>query len=178
MTDPMDKVTEEKDLLGKLQNSVAGFVGYYDRERRRDADKLLRDTVADRYEEQWDRVSAIQAQMVAGKMLEYVDDVEVAAIKLRTFVDRVRGAPRGYAGFFDAVRINQDELESLYQYDLELLDYADRVAEAVDGLETAVSNKEDLPAAIDNLVKTATSAIQAYDRRTEVVINEQEGGNG
>lgn len=178
MTDPMDKVTEEKDLLGKLQNSVAGFVGYYDRERRRDADKLLRDTVADRYEEQWDRVSAIQAQMVAGKMLEFVDDVEVAAIKIRTFVDRVRGAPRGYAGFFDAVRINQDELDSLYQYDLELLDNVDRVAEAVDGLETAMSNRDDLPAAIDNLVKAATESTRAYDRRTEAVINEEESGNG
>ena len=65
MMDPMEKVTEGKDFLGKLQNAVAGFVGYYDRERRRDADKLLRDTVADRYEEQWDRVSAIQAQMVS-----------------------------------------------------------------------------------------------------------------
>ena len=67
MTDPMDKVTEEKDLMSKLQNSVAGFVGYYDRERRRDADKMLRDTVANRYEEQWDRISAVQARMVSGK---------------------------------------------------------------------------------------------------------------
>ena len=174
MTDPMDKVTEEKDLLGKLQNSVAGFVGYYDRERRRDADKMLRDTVADRYEEQWDRVSAIQAQMVAGKLLEYVDDVEAAAIKLRTFVDRLRGAPRGYAGFFDAVRVNQDELDSLYQYDLELLDDVGLVADAVDGLESAMSNRDEIPAAIENLVKAATGAVRAYDRRSEVVFSEEE----
>ena len=174
MTDPMDKVTEEKDLLGKLQNSVAGFVGYYDRERRRDADKLLRDTVADRYEEQWDRVSASQAQMVSAKMLELVDDVEAAAIKLRTLVDRVRGAPRGYAGFFDAVRINQDELDGLYQYDIKLLESADRVAEAVDGLEAAMGNTDEVPVAIQNLVSVAGRALRAYDRRTEVVRSEQE----
>jgi len=174
MTDPMDKVTEGKDLLGKLQNSVAGFIGYYDRERRRDADKLLRDTVADRYEEQWNRVSAIQAQMVGAKMLQYVDDAETAAIKLRTLVDRVRGAPRGYAGFFNAVRVNQDELDSLYQYDLELLEYADRVREAVDGLEAAMSNAEEVPAAIENLVSVASKATRAYDRRSEVVLGEQE----
>ena len=174
MTDPMGKVTEEKDLLGKLQNKVADFVGYYDRERRRDADKLLRDTVADRYEVQWDRVSAIQARMVSAKMLEYVDDVETAAIKLRTLVDKVRGAPRGYAGFFDAVRINQDELDNLYEYDLELLDYADRVAEAVDGLEVAMDSPEDIPAAIENLVSVSTRAMRAYDRRTEVILSEQE----
>jgi len=174
MTDPMDKVTEGKDLLGKVQNFVSGFVGYYDRERRRDADKLLRDTVADRYEEHWDRVSAIQARMIGAKMLEFVDDVEVAAINLRTFVDRVRGAPRGYAGFFDAVRIHQDELESLYQYDLGLLDFSDQVAEAVDGLEAAITNPDDVPAAIKNLVDVADQASRAYDRRSEAILNEQE----
>lgn len=174
MTDPMDKVTEGKDLLGKVQNFVSGFVGYYDRERRRDADKLLRDTVADRYEEHWDRVSAIQARMIGAKMLEFVDDVEVAAIKLRTFVDRVRGAPRGYAGFFDAVRINQDELESLYQYDLGLLDFSDHVAEAVDGLEAAITEPDNMPAAIKNLVDVADQASRAYDRRSEAILNEQE----
>lgn len=174
MTDPMDKVTEGKDLLGKVQNFVSGFVGYYDRERRRDADKLLRDTVADRYEEHWDRVSAIQARMIGAKMLEFVDDVEVAAIKLRTFVDRVRGAPRGYAGFFDAVRINQDELESLYQYDLGLLDFSDHVSEAVDGLEAAITDPDNMPAAIKNLVDVADQASRAYDRRSEAILNEQE----
>ena len=174
MMDPMEKVTEGKDFLGKLQNAVAGFVGYYDRERRRDADKLLRDTVADRYEEQWDRVSAIQAQMVSAKMLELVDDVEAAAIKLRTLVDRVRGAPRGYAGFFDAVRINQDELDGLYQYDIKLLESADRVAEAVDGLEAAMGNADEVPVAIQNLASVAGRALRAYDRRTEVVRSEQE----
>ena len=174
MTDPMDKVSEEKDLLGKLQNTVAGFLGYYDRDRRRDADKLLRDTVADRYEEQWDLVSAIQRQMVANKMLEYVDEVEAAAIKLRTLVDRIRGAPRGYAGFFDAVRINEDELDGLYQYDLKLLEYSERVAVAVDGLEQAMSNPDDIVAAIEDLVSIASEATRAYDRRAEVVLGEQE----
>ena len=174
MTDPMEKVTEEKDLLGRLQNAVAGFVGYYDRERRRDADKMLRDTVANRYEEQWNRISSIQAKMVSAKLLEYVDDVEVAAVKLRGFIDRVKGAPRGYAGFFDAVRVNQDELDQLYQYDLTLLEYALTVAAAVDELDAAVGTPDALPGAIEKLVDTAVEATRLYDRRSEVVISEQE----
>lgn len=174
MTDPMEKVTEGKDLLGKIQNFVSGFVGYYDRERRRDADKMLRDTVANRYEEQWDRISAIQSKLVAAKQLEYVDDVEVAAVKLRAFIDRVRGAPRGYAGFFDAARVNQEELQSLYQYDLELLEYGDEVANAVNALEQALDSPDELPKAIGALVATAEKATRLYDRRTEVVFQDEE----
>ena len=97
-----------------------------------------------------------------------------AAIKLRTLVDRVRGAPRGYAGFFDAVRINQDELDGLYQYDIKLLESAARVAEAVDGLEAAMGNADEVPVAIQNLVSVAGRALRAYDRRIEVVRSEQE----
>lgn len=170
MTDPMDKVTEDKDLLGKIQNFVAGFFGYYDRERRREADKILRDTLAQRYEEQWQRISEIQTGLVADKQLKYVDDLERAAIKLRGFIDRAKGAPRGYAGFFDAVRVNQDELDKLYQYDLSLLEHADQVRSAVDGVEAAVGS-DDFELAIATLVRVATTATTLYDRRDETVLS-------
>ncbi len=42
MGDPLGKITEGKDALGKIRNFLAGFVGYVDRENRREADKLLR----------------------------------------------------------------------------------------------------------------------------------------
>lgn len=170
MTDPMDKVTEDKDLLGKIQNFVAGFLGYYDRERRREADKILRDTLGQRYEEQWQRISGIQTSLVSAKQLEYVDDLERAAVKLRGFIDRVKGAPRGYAGFFDAVRVNQDELDKLYQYDLALLEQADRVRSAIDGLEATIGS-DDFQAAIGTLVSIATELTTVYDRRDEVVLS-------
>jgi 5-(carboxyamino)imidazole ribonucleotide synthase len=36
--------------------------------------------------------------------------MEKAAIKLRTFIDKITTAPRGYSGLFDAVKINEKEL--------------------------------------------------------------------
>ena len=39
----LGKITEGKDLLGKIRNFLSGFVGYVDRENRREADKLLRE---------------------------------------------------------------------------------------------------------------------------------------
>ena len=97
MGDPMEKATEGKDLVGKIQNFIAGFFGYYDRERRRDADKMLRETVAERYEEQWSRISELQRQLVSEGKLEYVDDIESAAVKLRGFIDCIAGSSYGYA---------------------------------------------------------------------------------
>ncbi|MCH7588330.1 MAG: hypothetical protein IIC78_09945 [Chloroflexi bacterium] len=45
MSDPLDKITEDKDFLGKIRNTLSGFMGYADRENRRQADKLLREQI-------------------------------------------------------------------------------------------------------------------------------------
>ena len=169
MVDPLDKATEEKDLIGKIQNFLAGFIGYYDRERRRDSDKMLREIVAERYEEQWSRISEVQRQLVADGQLEFVDDLESAAIKLRGFIDRVAGAAYGYAGFFDAVRIQQEELERLYEFDIALLEGANEVSIAIDSLNASIGTEE-LPESIRNLVSVCQQAIAAYDRRDEVIL--------
>ena len=170
MIDPMEKLTEGKDLIGKIQNFVSGFLGYYDRDRRREADKILRDTIAARYETEWSRISDVQAGLVSANQLERLDEIESAAIKLRTFIDRVRGARRGYSGFFDAVRIKKDELQRIYAYDLTLLENSDRVRAAVDQLAGSVG-KDGLSEAIHSFTEVAAEASRLYEGRAEVILN-------
>ncbi len=169
MSDPLGKVTEGKDLVGKIQNFLSGFIGYIDRERRRDADKLLRETVAQRYEEQWARISQVQRQFISEGNLELVDDLEAAAIKLRGFIDRVNGAAYGYAGFFDAVRVHKDELESLYEFDLALLEGAGGISGAIDNVAASVGT-DGLPAAIRHLVTVSQESVDIFNRRDEVIL--------
>jgi hypothetical protein len=170
MSDPLGKITEGKDLIGKIRNFLAGFVGYVDRENRRDADKLLREMIAQQYEEQWSKISELQRQMVAEKSLELVDDLEAAAIKLRAFVDRVKGASYGYAGFFDSVRIHSHELEKIYSYDLALLEGVQSVSSAVDNVAASIGT-DGLPAAIRHLVTISQEAIDTYNKRDEVILS-------
>jgi hypothetical protein len=169
VSDPLGKITEGKDLIGKIRNFLAGFVGYVDRENRREADKLLRETIAQRYEEQWSRISELQRQLVSEGQLELVDDLEAATIKLRAFVDRVKGASYGYAGFFDAVRIHSDELEKVYEYDVALLEGVQNLANAVDNV-TASFGTDGLPAAIRHLIGLSQEAIDTYNRRDETIL--------
>ncbi|NIM92644.1 MAG: hypothetical protein GTO18_02880 [Anaerolineales bacterium] len=169
MSDPLDKITEGKDLIGKIRNTLSQYVGYFDRENRREADKILRENIAMRYEEQWSRVSAIQRQMIGLGKLEYLDDLEEAAIKMRIFTDRLRRAEYGYAGFFDAVRINSDELEKLYEYDIALLENVDDVTRAVDNVEASLET-DGLPASIRHLVGLCQEALETFDRRSEVIL--------
>ena len=104
-------------------------------------------------------------------LIEYTDDLEKAALRLRTFADRVRTAPRGYSSLFEAVKINEPELAKLYAYDAALLDKTDEVEHAIDNIQASVGT-DGLPAAIRNLQTVSKECIKAYDRRQEVVVVE------
>src|SRR5271157_243745 len=168
MSDLYDHVTADEDIFKKILSKVPGFSGYIERNSRRQSDKLLRGVVADNYEAQWRRISSLQRDLIKQGQIEYVADVESAAIKIRQFIDRVRTASYGYAGLFDALTINQNELAQLYQYDLALLQGADQVKGAVDNLETSIGS-DGLPAAIRNLVSVAEKCVEAFNQRTQVI---------
>jgi hypothetical protein len=155
------------DPFKKILGKIPGFSGYVERQTRRDSDKLLRETVASRFEEQWQRISGIQRDFISQGEISYVDDLEAAAIQLRTFADRIRRATRGYSGLFDAVKINEAELTKLYQYDAAMLELADEVGRAVDNVEASIGS-DGLPAAIRNLTTTARQSATVFDRRKEV----------
>jgi hypothetical protein len=172
MDEFFQKVTSQQDPFKKLASYIPGFKGYIERQNRRDADKLLRDTVARRFDEQWKRASQIQVDMVSQGMIAYVDDMERATLQVRTFIDKISTAPRGYSGLFDAVKINEAELEALYQYDAAFFDLAEQVGRALDNVEASLGDEAALPAAIRNLTSLARTAVETYNRRSEVVIGD------
>ena len=168
MGDIFDHVVSQQDIFKKILSKIPGFKGYFERSDRRAADKLLRELIADRFQEQWSRLSAIQREIIKAGNIDVVDDVEAASIKLRTFVDRIRTASYGYAGFFDAVKINEAELTQLYQYDLTLLNLVDGVASAIDNLEASLES-DGVPAAVRNVVQKAQESIDAFNKRSELM---------
>ena len=168
MADLYDKIKDSQGLLGKIASMIPGFSGYMARETRREADKMLRETVANRYGEQLNRISDLQVQLITSGGIDWVDDLQDAATRLQRFIDMVRTAAYGYSGLFDAVKVNEPELAKLYQFDLALLENAAKVAAAIDNVEASVGG-EGMPAAVRHLSSVMGEANTAYERRKEVL---------
>ena len=168
MTDLFDKVTSQQDPLKKLVAKIPGFKGYIARADRRSADKLLRESISDKFQALWQRLSSIQRDFVTNGKIDVIDEVEVAAVRLRQFIDRVKTAAYGYSGFFDAAKVNEEELEKVYQYDLALVNLADEVSSAIDNLEASVDT-DGFPASIRNLNQRAQDCLDAFNKRSEVM---------
>jgi hypothetical protein len=170
MGDLVGKIQSGRGLLQRIGAKIPGFRGYLERETRRGADKLLRDSITGRFEQQLRRLPDVQIDLVNSGRLEFVDDVERATMKLQTFVDRVKTTPRGYSGFYDAIKVNEGELEQLYDFDSKLLDEADKIAAAVDAVATAVGSSGDVGGAVRGLIGAATAINDLYSQREHVLL--------
>jgi hypothetical protein len=168
MADLYDKIKDSQGLLGKIASVIPGFSGYMNRETRRDADKMLRETIANRYGEQLSRISGLQVQLVSSGGIDWVDDVQDAATRLQRFIDMVRTAAYGYSGLFDAVKVNEAELAKLYQFDLALLENVSKVAAAVDNVEASIGG-DGMAAAVRHLSSVMVEANTTFERRKEVL---------
>ncbi|GAB4534541.1 MAG: hypothetical protein Fur0018_24440 [Anaerolineales bacterium] len=176
MSDLFQQVSDDQDPIKKIVSKVPGFSGYIERQSRRDADKLLRETIAQRFDELWQRISNLQQDLLSSGGLMYVDDLENAAIKLRTFADRIRTASYGYSSLFEAVKINEAELAQLYAYDTAMLDLVEQVGAAIDNVEASIGT-DGLPAAIRHLTTLARECVNVFDKRREVILGGAAGGD-
>jgi len=165
------QITNSNDLFRKLLSKIPGFKGYVEMGNRKDADKVIRDMLFRRFRELEGKVSDLQVQLINQGDINNADDLEKAALRLRTFADRMRTAPRGYSSVFEAVKIKEPELVKLYQYDLALLDKTDEVGRAIDNIQSSVGT-DGLPASIRNLQTVAKECVQAYDLRQEAIIGQ------
>ncbi len=172
MNDIFNQVTSDQDFIKKIIGKIPGFNGYIERQNRRASDYLLRQVIAERYEEQWKRVSAVQREMISQGDIVSIDDLEAAAVKIRQFVDRVKNAAYGYASFFENIKVGEDQLSKIYEYDSALLQGIDEVSRAVDNIEASLGT-DGLPAAIRNLVTIAGNAVEAFNRRAEVILGQE-----
>jgi hypothetical protein len=170
MVDMQETVDSSLTSLERLAKMVPGYKGYKEKELRREADKLLRTQLSNDLDEQRQRLSGLQMQLVSQVQLEYVDDLERAVMKLQLLVDRIRTASYGYAGLFDAVKVKEPQLDALYDFDIQMFDSVHEIAADIDDVASAISAKEGIGLAIAELVVTAEQANMTFGHRNEAIL--------
>jgi hypothetical protein len=171
--DIKDRVMGDKpnSWLHKIAGIVPGFKGYTDRERRRDADKLLRVHLAKQYSAQRDRLNRVQQSLLRAKRMDQIAEVDRLGGVLQRFIDRLNTATYGYTGMFDPVKIEAEDLDQLYAFDMTLAAGVDQVSAAVSAIEESVSNKESdaLPGALSSFSDLVDDLNEKLNQRGELL---------
>lgn len=160
----------------KVVGSIPGYKGYKQKELRREADKLLRKKIGAELDKQRRRLNGQQTALFKAGLIEYTDDLDQAIMKLQTLSDRVKTASYGYRGFFDAVKVKEEQLDALYAFDAGLLAGIPKIAQAIDGVAEAIQSKAEVGAAIQALVEAATELGELFSKREEAIYEAGQAG--
>ena len=169
MSDILTQIMNEQDPVSKLIGKIPGFSGYMERSTRRSADKLAREAIAAQYESLYKKLSAIQSDLISSGGIEFLDDTEKAAIQIRRFTDRIRNATYGYSGFFDSVKVDAQDIEAMYHFDLAFVQIGEHLGNEMDTLANNLANSEGLPAFIRNLTILARELNETFDKRNDLL---------
>src|SRR5438874_7375769 len=148
---------QPQDFLHRIAGIVPGYDGYVDRERRRDADKILRTQLARQYAAQRQRLTRVQQDLLSAHRLDLIAQVDREVGALQRFIDRLSTATYGYTGLFDPIKVDAADLDQLYAFDMALAAGVDQVSAAIATVETAAGSGGDtahiqeLPSAISRL---------------------------
>lgn len=158
-----------KQTIGNIANAIPGYAGYQSKDRRRDADRILRERLTGQYNAQRDHLTRIQQDAVRNNNLALVSDLEGANQQLSRLISRLRVAPTGYAGWFDAAQIQEVDLDLIYQFDATLASGVDELSSTLDALQKATRAKEDTSSAYYTLRDQLDALNQRLDAREEFV---------
>ncbi len=170
----MDFRQTVEDAMGgfeTLVKKIPGYSGYKEKEQRREADALLREHLAREFEAQWTRMNDLKTQMLIGPAMAQLDDMGRASRKLQTLIDKIKAAAQGYAGFFDAVKVKEEQLNALYNFDNQMLDNVGSVAQKIDAIQTALDNQEDVSAPVRDLDKLISEMITTFNKRNDAILD-------
>lgn len=162
---------EGMGAIERLIKGLPGIRGYVEKEVRRDADKRLRDLIARELGEQRHALYTMQQQLLRGGGLRYMAVIDGMIQKLQILIDRVKTASYGYAGLFDPVNIQEEQLDALYRFDLALANRTAELEATVGKLRTAFDQNENVDAALNELDNLLIELNTLFGKRNDAIVN-------
>jgi hypothetical protein len=127
MIDP-ERHADDRGLIESILRFIPGFRGYLEKDYRQESDHLLRKWMADRLQTSKRALDDYIVTLVNAGRLDQLADWERVRNRLDGLILRLRGAVRGYSGFFDYVQVDTQVLDQVYEHDRALVQQADALA--------------------------------------------------
>lgn len=173
MNDGMERAEERRNVFERIVAKIPGLKSYVDRELRRDVDKMQRDWLAERVDRCRTELNGKVRDWSRSGNLANLDLASSIEKALDRFANRIRHADYGYTGFFDPVKIREEELDRLYAFDLALIGSVEGLAARIEGLPSTAAGPELL-----STLDAVQSADRQFDERARVFEDvTQKGGS-
>lgn len=127
------------DRVERWSAWIPGVRPYRDREQRRETDKKIRERLAGDLQEVRFSLNRTALALSSRGEMQILAGLDRLSSHLQQVADTIRYASYGYAGMFDLEKIREEELNRLYDFDLQLGDDLERVRKSAEEIGPAGS---------------------------------------
>lgn len=160
--DIKDKAREQLNWLEKLLHRVPGFKGYYEKELRRDSDRVQREFIVQQLRRAKSGMNKLLQAAGRAKDFDLLRECDHFVRELDKSIGAVRYADGGYSGFFDLLKIREAELDAVYEQDA-------LIAEAASALAAEFKKPAAAPPRSDGAAPPPAAALASLRERLEQI---------
>jgi hypothetical protein len=165
----LDAVKSKENFLEKITRIIPGYDGYVNRDNSRELDTILRNTLATRLDANHIKLKNVTLNLSQrGKLFES-DGIDKLDKKLQLCVAKFKSAARGYSGAFDVVKVKEDKLNQLYQFDANLLNNVDVITAACTDMDNNSKANVDIKADMDKAGSLMDELVKQFEERENIL---------
>jgi hypothetical protein len=159
-------------LSERIVAAIPGFRGYKEKELRRESDKLIRNHLNRKLSKSKDDLKTIFQKLADRRYFDVLTDMDRLVAKADRVTEKVNHASYGYSGFFDIVKVKEENLDRMIDFDNKMVEAVDSLASGVDALKTDIVKGEtkDVKERIQNIADEIEAFEETFDKRTEVIL--------
>jgi hypothetical protein len=170
--DVYSDVKGQMRLSERIAAFVPGFRGYKEKELRRESDRLIRNQLYLKLSSAKTDLRTISQKLADRRYMDVLTDVDRLLAKMDRVVEKVNHASYGYSGFFDAVKVKEENLDNMINFDNKLIESIAVLSDEVDAF------KADLASGVATNLKTRIQAVSeklesledTFDSREKVIL--------
>jgi hypothetical protein len=159
-------------LSERIAAALPGFRGYKEKELRRESDKLVRNNLYLKLTKDKDNVKSISQKIADKRYMDVLTDIDRLNAKMDRITEKVNHASYGYAGFYDIVKIKEENLDRMITFDNQLIDEVNALTASIEDLKTQLlsNNFANLKDKIQTIADKFELLEDTFDKREQVIL--------
>jgi hypothetical protein len=159
-------------LSERIAAALPGFRGYKEKELRRESDKLIRNNLTLKLSKDKDNLRSIAQRIADKRYLDVLPDIDRLNAKMDRITEKVNHASYGYAGFYDIVKIKEENLDRMITFDNQLLDEVNALTASIEDLKAQLisNNFANLKDKIQAIADKFELLEDTFDKREQVIL--------
>jgi hypothetical protein len=170
--DVYSDVKGQMRLSERIAAFIPGFRGYKEKELRRESDRLIRNHLYLKLSASKNDLRAISQKLADRRYFDVMTDMDRLLAKMDRIVEKVNHASYGYSGFFDAVKVKEENLDRMIDFDNKLIDNVTVLSTEIDSFKAELASgvTTNLKSRVQSVVDKLESLEETFDSREEVIL--------